>query len=273
MHTGMWTYRPPKRFQADVRHKNLRLAAFKKLTQSKVKTRKPHPLLQTVMEYRFDWAGIPKFVLYARYYCGRKIWLCAFANGLYAQYRAIWATVTRNDWVHSRSHKVELGSVWKIGQLPYGTSICLLENKPGSGQKYARAPGARAIVLGMGDAIHTKCDGVTTSDYSFGKQASESRKVPVLLPSRELKLMDPNCFCVVGAVDGIFHNFTSLGHICRKWFLTLRSPKKHRVSWAPKNAHARHGPKYPHDGGAKWKVHPMGTKGKNHLHRAGSPKA
>eukprot|EP01013_Petalomonas_cantuscygni_P014119 TRINITY_DN2896_c0_g1_i1.p1 TRINITY_DN2896_c0_g1~~TRINITY_DN2896_c0_g1_i1.p1 ORF type:complete len:450 (-),score=57.60 TRINITY_DN2896_c0_g1_i1:68-1417(-) len=212
-YVGLWKYRVPRKYTAELDHMNkgeffhrpVRGYDFKNGTGF----RRPRAVgTNCRMHYfvvsTYDYAATPKFVLYSKMYLGWKVWMMCFRNGMYALYWSIWCTVSRNDVVHTKSHRVEQGSVWRVGQLPFGTLVSLVELYPNGGMQSAIAPGTRCTVLGMGRGVFGEID--RASEYTAADGMRDL--VPLQLPSRAVRLVDPNCLATVGVRDGIFHNFS-----------------------------------------------------------------
>lgn len=77
------------------------------------------------------------------------------------------------------SAEVKPGNTLYLSEIPEGTLICNLENKPGDGGKFARSSGVFATLI-----------------------AHDANKTVVKMPSGSLKRMHPRCRATIGVVAG-----------------------------------------------------------------------
>ena len=81
-----------------------------------------------------------------------------------------------------------VGNALPLKNIPAGTPIHSLELKPGRGAQLVRGAGVSALI-----------------------QSQESGKATVLLPSREIRLIDSDCFATIGQVGNVSHRTRKIG--------------------------------------------------------------
>ena len=87
------------------------------------------------------------------------------------------------------------GEWWQLGDVPAGSMICNVEMRPNGGGQIARAAGTSCTVL------------------NNKPETREKGLVPVLLPSREVRLLAAECWCTVGRIGLLWH-VTAQGRPC-----------------------------------------------------------
>lgn len=117
-----------------------------------------------------------------------------------------------------------IGNVLPVGDMPEGTVVCNLEQKPGDRGRMARCSGDYAIVVG---------------------HIEEAGKTQVRLPSGSKKTIMSNCRAMVGIVAGG-------GRMDKPMLKAGRSYHKYRVkrkAWPVVRGVARNPVEHPHGGG------------------------
>lgn len=275
-YTGQWGMRSPKRFVFDLNETSPEYSSawVRRLIPAATMNMQyawRFLIRSHIIDISYRLAGVPKFILYSKNWQGRKLWMCASPNGAYAYYFAIWGTFTRNDTVHTRSHRVEVGSVWRIGLLPYGTTVCQLEMAPGKGSRIAIHPGTRCVVLGTGRGVFG--DKVKdTGDYHFRDVDGVAEPVPVLLPNRTIRLFDPDCNAVVGVNEGIFHRFQWLQRHGLRALTRLSYARGRTMPFGIREVHPRYRRLLsdPYEYGWKYALNPVTGQFKTWLWRTGA---
>lgn len=89
---------------------------------------------------------------------------------------------------------IEPGNTLPLAEIPEGTFIHNLENRPGDGGKFVRSSGTRAILI-----------------------AHDAGKVVVQLPSKELKEFDPECRATIGEVGNADRMDEKMGKAGKKY--------------------------------------------------------
>ena len=128
------------------------------------------------------------------------------------------------------------GNAMPIGKIPEGLLIHNVELKPGKGAQMARSAGSYARIM-----------------------ASEGGKVPLKLPSGELRMISEQCIATIGTVGNKSHENISIGKAGRARWMGRR-PKVRGVAMNPVD--------HPHGGGegktsgGRHPVSPWGTPAK-----------
>ena len=138
---------------------------------------------------------------------------------------------------------VKLGNALPLKNIPIGVPIHNLETRPGKGAQMVRGAGTAATI-----------------------QSKEGAFVTIALPSRELRLINAECFATIGQVGNQDWKNRKLGKAGRKRLMGIR-PTVRGVAQHP-NSH-------PHGGGegrsgvgmkypkTPWGKHALGTKTRN----------
>jgi len=144
--------------------------------------------------------------------------------------------------------KVEptLGNALPLKLAPIGVTVHCVELKPGKGAQLVRGAGTGAIV-----------------------QAKEGGFVTLLLPSKELRLINEECFATIGQIGNQEWKNRKIGKAGRKRNLGIRPTVR---------GTAQHPDSHPHGGGegrsgvgmkypkTPWGKHALGTKTRNKRH-------
>jgi len=139
--------------------------------------------------------------------------------------------------------EVRVGNALPLKNIPVGTPIHNLELHAGKGGQIVRGAGTAAYI-----------------------QAKEGAMVTVQLPSRELRLLNAECFATIGQVGNQDHKNQKIGKAGRKRLMGIRPGVR---------GTAQHPDSHPHGGGegrsgiglkypkTPWGKHALGTKTRN----------
>jgi large subunit ribosomal protein L2 len=139
--------------------------------------------------------------------------------------------------------EAKVGNALPLKNVPVGIPIHNIETRPGKGAQFARGAGTSASV-----------------------QSKEGNMVTIALPSKEVRLINAECFATIGQVGNVDWKNRKLGKAGRKRLMGIR-PTVRGVAQHP-NSH-------PHGGGegrsgvgmkypkTPWGKHALGTKTRN----------
>lgn len=139
--------------------------------------------------------------------------------------------------------EVKVGNALPLKLIPVGTPIHNLELTPGKGAQLVRGAGTSALI-----------------------QAKEAKMVTVLLPSKEIRLINAECFATIGQVGNQDHKNQKIGKAGRRRLMGIRPSVR---------GTAQHPDSHPHGGGegrsgiglkypkTPWGKHALGTKTRN----------
>lgn len=96
-----------------------------------------------------------------------------------------------------------LGSVLMLKDIPEGTKVYGIENYPGSGPKFCRAPGSFGVIVGKSENF-----------------------VKVLLPSQKVVELDPRCRASIGVPAGYGHHEKPFLKAGKKYYAMKARNKK-----------------------------------------------
>lgn len=113
--------------------------------------------------------------------------------------------------------EIKAGNALPLREIPIGMPIHNLELTPGKGAQIVRGAGTAALI-----------------------QAKDSGKVTVLLPSKEIRLINEECFATIGTVCNSEHKNTKIGKAGRKRLMGIRPTVR---------GTAQHPGSHPHGGG------------------------
>jgi large subunit ribosomal protein L2 len=142
--------------------------------------------------------------------------------------------------ISSQTADIKVGNAMPLKNIPVGVPIHNLELKPGKGAQIVRGAGTAATI-----------------------QAKEGNKVTVLLPSKELRLINDVCFATIGQVGNPDSKNQSIGKAGRKRLMGIRPGVR---------GTAQHPDSHPHGGGegrsgvglkypkTPWGKHALGVK-------------
>ena len=139
--------------------------------------------------------------------------------------------------------EVKVGNALKLKNIPVGVPIHNLETRPGKGAQMVRGAGTAATV-----------------------QSKEGKFVTILLPSKEVRLINAECFATIGQVGNSDWKNRKLGKAGRKRLMgirpTVRGTAQHPNSHPHGGGEGRSGVgmKYPK---TPWGKHALGTKTRN----------
>ncbi|MGC6404378.1 MAG: 50S ribosomal protein L2 [Candidatus Comchoanobacterales bacterium] len=138
---------------------------------------------------RYEFDGIPAKVEHIEYDPNRTcfIALICYANGA-RSYIPAPNELQVGDSIVSGSGEIKVGNSMELGQIPDGTLIHCIEQKPMKGAQFIRTAGGSAVVLGK--------------DGGF---------VKVRLASKEVRIFPMNCRATIGELSNKKHNLVSLG--------------------------------------------------------------
>uniref|UniRef100_A0A7S4CUF3 Ribosomal protein L2 C-terminal domain-containing protein n=1 Tax=Eutreptiella gymnastica TaxID=73025 RepID=A0A7S4CUF3_9EUGL len=211
--TELWKYRPVKHLavgypDAGGRNNSGRITVRCRGGGHKVKT--------ITVNFRYSFPEIPKKLLAWEYGRRRSAWLSLvyYANGFFA-YHPMIEGLERGTLVHANPDASggvpRPGEWWQLGDVPAGSMICNVEMRPNGGGQIARAAGTSCTVL------------------NNKPETREKGLVPVLLPSREVRLLAAECWCTVGRIGCADHKFERHGKAGRaRWF--GRRPKTRGIA-------------------------------------------
>ncbi len=119
--------------------------------------------------------------------------------------------------VSSKTAEVRVGNALPLKNVPIGTAVHNLELMPGKGGQIVRGAGTAAFI-----------------------QSKEGKFVVVLLPSKELRLINAECFATIGQVGNVEWKNQKYGKAGRKRLLGIRPTVR---------GTAQHPGSHPHGGG------------------------
>ncbi len=139
--------------------------------------------------------------------------------------------------------EIKVGNAMPLSKIPVGMAIHNIEMRPGKGAQLVRTAGTSALI-----------------------QSKDGNQVIVQLPSKELRLINAECFATIGQVGNLDHKNRSLG----------KAGRKRLMGWRPSvRGTAQHPDSHPHGGGegrsgvglkyakTPWGKHAMGKKTRN----------
>jgi large subunit ribosomal protein L2 len=151
--------------------------------------------------------------------------------------------VAGTEVVAGRDAEVRLGNALPLKNIPIGTAIHNLELTPGKGAQIVRGAGTAAFI-----------------------QSKEGNMVVVQLPSKELRLINAECFATIGQVGNVEWKNQKIGKAGRKRLMGIRPTVR---------GTAQHPGSHPHGGGegrsgigmthpkTPWGKHALGKKTRN----------
>eukprot|EP00667_Euglena_gracilis_P009803 EG_transcript_9967 len=193
--TALWKYRPIKELTAQYPNAGGRNSSGRITVRHRGGGDK---VLTYTVNYKYSTPEVPKQLLAWQDGGRRSAWLSLvyYSNGVFA-YHPMIEGLERGTVIFSHpgagSTVPQKGEWWKLGDVPPGHSVCNVELKPNGGGMVARAAGTYCTVLV--NKAETEAEGL----------------VPVLLPSKEVRLLDKNCWCTVGRIGCADHKFEKLG--------------------------------------------------------------
>lgn len=119
--------------------------------------------------------------------------------------------------ITGESIEPKIGNTMPLKTIPLGLPIHNIELRPGKGGQIVRSAGSSALI-----------------------QSREGKYATVVLPSKEIRLIDSNCFATIGQVSNIDHKNIKLGKAGRKRHLGIRPSVR---------GTAMHPAAHPHGGG------------------------
>lgn len=138
---------------------------------------------------------------------------------------------------------IQVGNALQLRHVPIGTPIHNIELTPGKGAQLVRGAGTAASI-----------------------QAKEGDWVTVLMPSKEIRLINADSFATIGQVGNVDHKNQKIGKAGRKRLMGIRPSVR---------GTAQHPDSHPHGGGegrsgvglkypkTPWGKHALGTKTRN----------
>eukprot|EP00999_Lentomonas_sp_LEN2_P002067 NODE_326_length_1636_cov_87.172300_g294_i0.p1 GENE.NODE_326_length_1636_cov_87.172300_g294_i0~~NODE_326_length_1636_cov_87.172300_g294_i0.p1 ORF type:complete len:453 (-),score=35.44 NODE_326_length_1636_cov_87.172300_g294_i0:172-1530(-) len=147
-----------------------------------------HPQWRLKVNYQYTLPEVPKKLIGIQHPGGRRsawLGLVYYANGVVAYHpitdgmeQAIGSVIFQPDVITAP----EPGQWRQLRNVPANASVCNVEALPGSGGTFARSAGTMCLVLGRTDE-HRSC-----------------KVVPVLLPSREMRVFHEDSWCTIGRI-------------------------------------------------------------------------
>jgi large subunit ribosomal protein L2 len=119
--------------------------------------------------------------------------------------------------ISSKKAEPKVGNAMPLSEIPVGTPIHGIELRPNKGAQLVRGAGSAATI-----------------------QSHEDKYAAILLPSKEIRLVDQDCFATIGQVGNVEHKNRKIGKAGRKRHMGIR-PSVRGVAMHP-GAH-------PHGGG------------------------
>ena len=195
-----------------------------------------------VMDWRRDKFGVPGRVERLEYDPTRSanIALVIYQDGEKRYMVAPDGLEVNQEVISGPTAEVRTGNAMPLGNIPVGTPIHNLELTHGKGAQLVRGAGSAAYI-----------------------QAKEGAMVTVQLPSRELRLINAECFATIGQVGNQDHKNQKIGKAGRKRLMGIRPTVR---------GTAQHPNSHPHGGGegrsgiglkypkTPWGKHALGTK-------------
>lgn len=168
----------------------------------------------------------------------RMIGFFLYANGVYCAELLTFKQLPRLTYNRPFQGCIPtIGQRITLAEVTYGKEVSVLETYPGYGGSVARGPGASAVIL----------------------RGSDPTLIPVLMPSKEVRLFEPTCEATFGRCAGVMHRYTRIyGHGNVKDLRPKRPRarcKAMRVSQHP--AGGGNGFKYNMVLRLDWKIHPF----------------
>ena len=151
--------------------------------------------------------------------------------------------------VAGETAEIKVGNALPLKKIPVGTPIHNLEMRPGRGAQIVRGAGTAALI-----------------------QSKEGEFATVLLPSKEIRLINSDCFATIGQVGNVDWKNRSLGKAGRKRLMGIRPTVR---------GTAQHPGSHPHGGGegrsgiglkypkTPWGKHALGVKTRQKKKRSG----
>eukprot|EP01006_Ploeotia_vitrea_P010325 TRINITY_DN26810_c0_g1_i1.p1 TRINITY_DN26810_c0_g1~~TRINITY_DN26810_c0_g1_i1.p1 ORF type:complete len:390 (-),score=0.09 TRINITY_DN26810_c0_g1_i1:100-1269(-) len=199
------------------------------------------------VNYQYTLPEVPKKLLTFEADPRRSNWLCLvyYANGILA-YHPLVEGLQKGSFIFQWMQDIEvmpgLGEWRKLMHVPPNTVICNLERRPGQGGSICRAAGSKAVVLPV-----------------TGKLVG-TNYVPVLLPSRVVKLFDKECWSTVGSIAAGSHKDEQLG----------KAGANRNLGWRPVVSGVAMKPyAHPHGGHGKGKPKVFFTRWKRKFRKVG----
>lgn len=198
-----------------------------------------------IIDWRRDKRGIPAVVSRLEYDPMRSahVALVVYKDGEKRYMVAPDGLNVGAEVVSGDKAEVKVGNALPLRLIPVGTAIHNLELTPGKGAQVVRGAGTSAFI-----------------------QAKEGDMVTVLLPSREIRLINGECFATIGQVGNQDHKNQKIGKAGRKRLMGIRPTVR---------GTAQHPDSHPHGGGegrsgvglkypkTPWGKHALGTKTRN----------
>jgi large subunit ribosomal protein L2 len=160
-----------------------------------------HKRLYRIVDFRREKHGVPAKVVRLEYDPNRSanIALVAYADGE-KRYQVAQRGLVPGDTVVSGDNvEVKTGNHMPLSRVPLGTTVCMIEMKPGKGAQIARSAGTGVQLMAKdGGFAHLK------------------------LPSSEVRMIPLSCYATIGEVGNEDHEQVSLGKAGRKRWLGRR---------------------------------------------------
>lgn len=124
---------------------------------------------------------------------------------------------TGSQVIASKKAEINPGNALPLENIPVGMPIHNLEIKPGKGGQLVRSAGSAATI-----------------------QSKEGKYATVLMPSKEIRLININCLATIGQVSNPDHSNVKLG----------KAGRRRHMGWRPTvRGTAQHPGSHPHGGG------------------------
>ena len=178
-----------------------------------------HKRKYRVIDFKRDKENIPAKVVSVEYDPNRsaRIALLHYVDGEKRYIIAPDRIKVGDTVVAGTDADIKIGNTLPLGNIPVGTFIHNIENRPGKGGQIARSAGSSAQIT-----------------------AKEGKIAQIKLPSGEVRIISQDCKATIGVVSNIDHENISLGKAGRKRWLGRR-PHNRGVSMNPVD--------HPHGGG------------------------
>jgi large subunit ribosomal protein L2 len=179
------------------------------------------------LNYRYSTPEVPKTLVAWQDSYRRSAWisLVYYRNGVFAYHPTV-EGLQLGTMVFAHPGPAatvpQKGEWWRLGDVPAGHTVCNVESSPEGGGRIARAAGTFCTVL------------------ANKPEAEQRGLVPVLLPSKEVKLFPKNCWCTVGRIGCADHKFEKYG----------KAGIRRQLGWRPEvRGIAMNAVDHPHGGG------------------------
>eukprot|EP01012_Entosiphon_sulcatum_P041903 TRINITY_DN55812_c0_g1_i1.p1 TRINITY_DN55812_c0_g1~~TRINITY_DN55812_c0_g1_i1.p1 ORF type:complete len:360 (-),score=57.52 TRINITY_DN55812_c0_g1_i1:97-1176(-) len=191
--TPLWKYRPVKwltRYYAPSAGRNHTGHIVVRGRQGGAKCNR------VVVNYQYPHPEMPKRVLTYEYNRRRSAWLSLvyYDNGVLAYHPLVDGLEKGAIAYQQGSGLVPQTGEWRqVKDVPPGTLVCNVEIWPNRGGGIARAAGTSCMVMRSSEEQH------------------RLHLVPLVLPSRAVRLVSEDCWCTVGMVSNPEHKYEQLG--------------------------------------------------------------